>query len=219
MTVPSLTSNNEASWTFEELVDPRHTAVLVVDMQNDFCSDNGSLGKRGSSRSLVQEMAPRLCGFLTEARKTPVSLFHTQSVQSEATISPVLRRKLKDGLDNTCIIGTWGADWFEEHEDFTPRKGEYVIQKHRYSAFIGTDLEMILRGRGIKTLIMTGTGTNACVESTSRDGFMLDFHIVILSDCTAASLKEAHEATLNNADALFGTVASSQQVIKAWGYH
>ncbi len=88
--------------------------------------------------------------------------------------------------------------------------------KHRYSAFVGTRLESVLHTLGIKTLIMTGVGTNVCVESTARDGFMRDFNIVFLSDCTATSTQEFHDATLANIKLFFGVVATSDDVLATW---
>ncbi len=206
----------EESWTFEELVDPGHTAVLVIDMQNDFCSEKGALSGRGVDTSSVREMAPVLAGFLTGARSSGVQIIHTRNIHSGWTDSPVLKRRKKDSARST-VIGTWGAEWFEKHEEFTPCEGEYVIAKYRYSAFIGTNLEQVLHARGIRALIMTGTTTNVCVESTARDGSMLDFHVVLLSDCTATGSGEAiYAATLKNIDAYFGTVTTSDSVMKAW---
>ncbi|MFQ6011252.1 MAG: cysteine hydrolase family protein [Nitrososphaerales archaeon] len=205
----------EVTWSFEELVQPEHSAVIVVDMQNDFCSDKGAHAKMGMPRNLVKDMAPRLGRFLSAARKSGITIIHTQNIHSEWTLSSAWRRSRNRGIDVT-IQGTWGAEWFEEQEELTPRKNEYVVQKHRYSAFIGTDLEMILKAKGIRTLIMTGTGTNACVESTARHGSMLDFHIVFLADCTATVSQQAHEGTLRNIESLFGTVANSDQLMKSW---
>jgi len=117
----------EESWTFEELVDPGHTAVLVIDMQNDFCSEKGALSGRGVDTSSVREMAPVLAGFLTGARSSGVQVIHTRNIHSGWTDSPVLKRRKKDSARST-VIGTWGAEWFEEHEEFTPCEGEHILE-------------------------------------------------------------------------------------------
>jgi len=204
----------EVNWPFEELVDPKHSAVLVVDMQNDFCSDKGILEKRGLDCSMEREMAPRLGHFLTAARRAGVRIIHIQNVQSDGTLSPVWRRKMKQV--DTTLLGTWGAQPYEGQPELTPLKGEHVVQKHRYSGFVGTDLQLILKSIGVRTLIMAGTHTNACVESTARDGFMLEFHIVFLTDCTSALSQKAHDASLLNIERLFGDLANADKVIKAW---
>ena len=112
----------KVNWPFEELVDPKHSAVLVEDMQNDFCSDKGVLEKRGLDCSMEREMAPRLGRFLTAARRAGVRIIHIQNVQSDGTLSPVWRRKMKEV--DTTILGTWGAQPYEGQPESTPVKGE-----------------------------------------------------------------------------------------------
>ena len=206
----------EEHWTFEELVNPEHTAVIVVDMQNDFCSEKGSIAKMGRDLSSLRVMAPILAGFITRARELGVRLIHTKNVISEDTATSAMRRKRGSPLVTT-IKGSWGADWFEDYEEFTPLNGEPVIEKPQYSAFLHTGFEKLLRDTGIRTLVMVGTATNICVESTARDGFMRDFHIVVLSDCTATSFdRKLHEATLENVNNTFGTSCTSDRVIDVW---
>jgi len=90
------------------------------------------------------------------------------------------------------------------------------VIKHRYSAFINTRLDSVLRTYKTKNLILTGVGTNVCVESTARDGFMMDYNIVFTSDCTAAGSPSLHASTLENMRLHFGTVASAEEIIAAW---
>ena len=98
-------SHIEVSWTFEELVDPTHSAVIVVDMQNDFCSQQGKMCKVGRDVSLVSDMAPRLSKFLEEARNKGVTILYTQTIQTDLTLSPVWRRKMSEVLDLTAKSG------------------------------------------------------------------------------------------------------------------
>ena len=90
------------------------------------------------------------------------------------------------------------------------------MTKHRYSAFHGTNLDVILRTNGIKSLIMTRLSTNICVDSTARDGFMRDYYIVFLSDCTEGTSLEEHQSTLRTMSMFFGEVTTSEEVMKAW---
>jgi ureidoacrylate peracid hydrolase len=154
-------------------------------------------------------------GLLREARELGATIIFIQCIHEKATDSAVWTFRL-DGKSGTfCRKGTWGADFVGE--GIAPVGEEPVVVKHRYSAFIGTRFEAVLRTLGIKTLIMTGVGTNVCVESTARDGFMLDHHVVFLSDCTAtASPGIAHEATLQNIRDHFGTVTTSDEVLAVW---
>jgi ureidoacrylate peracid hydrolase len=91
-----------------------------------------------------------------------------------------------------------------------------VVTKHRYSGFVGTDLDLILRSHHTRSVIMTGEATNVCVETTARDAFMHDYFVAFVSDCTAATVKAAHEATLYTIGKHFGKVLTASEVIGAW---
>jgi ureidoacrylate peracid hydrolase len=100
----------------------------------------------------------------------------------------------------------------------TPLSGEVIVRKHRYSGFINTDLDLILRSRGVRSLIMTGVATSVCVDSTARDGFMRDYHVVYVEDCMSNALPtdELHRATLDIARRFFGLVVTSQEIMAIW---
>ncbi len=215
-----MSSEAFASVTLEELVDPRRAALLVVDMQNDFCDSNGALPKAGVNAGFIQAMAPRLRGLIGLAREVKLPIVHIRTHHSPWTNSPAwTRRRL--GASPRCFPGTWGADWYEGFEPrlndaWTPETHEYVVTKHRYSGFLDTDLDLILRSHGVESLIMTGEATNVCVESTARDGYMKDYFIVFVSDCTATASLEDHEATLRNMRNHFGAVVAAEDVTSAW---
>lgn len=204
--------------SIEQKVDPQHTAVLVIDVQNDFCHDDGYLRRiLGLDISATQEMVVRLEGFLDGARKSNLKVVFIQGIYNNRYLSgPFIEKDRVHGLHTErCLEGSWGADFYKVR----PLPAEPVVQKHRYSAFVRTDLDRILQEAGIRTLILTGVTTNVCVESTARDGFMRDYYIVLLSDCTATYSREAHEATLRNISRHFGMVATSTEAINVWrGY-
>jgi ureidoacrylate peracid hydrolase len=199
--------------TLDQLVDLRTSAIIVIDMQNDFCAPNGAGARYGADVSTIQAMIPRMQRFFAGARALGVQLIFVQCIHEPSTDSETWLFR-HDGVPRPhCRQGTWGADFC----GVAPQGTEPVVIKHRYSAFIGTRFETVLKTLGIRTLIMTGVGTNVCVESTARDGFMLDYNIVFLSDCTAtASQGGAHEATLQNMRSFFGTVATSDEVLAVW---
>ena len=198
------------------MVDKKHTALLVIDMQNDYCSSNGCLAKAGWDISPIQNVAPKVARLLLETRKSGTTVVHARNVHSEWTDSQARKRKQAGRAGGVARLGTWGAEWFDEFEELKPLKNEYVINKHRFSAFINTDLDLILHARGIRTIVMAGAATNVCVGSTAIDGYMNDYHVVFLRDCTATQDVDFEEPFLNHFDRYFGYVVNAEQVLKVW---
>ncbi|MDP3947985.1 MAG: isochorismatase family cysteine hydrolase [bacterium] len=197
--------------TLQEKVDPKHTALVVVDVQNDFIHSEGAFGKSGFDVSLSQRMVPNLLRFIENARSVHLPIIHIKCVHGNWTNSPVWMEKWKDRTHGVCDT-PWGADFYQ----ISPRNDECIVTKHRYSAFIDTNLDLILRSIGTKTLLISGVATNVCVESTARDGFMKDYHIVFLEDCSAAYDMDEHKQTLKNIERYFGLVATSGEIVTAW---
>ena len=110
--------------------------------------------------------------------------------------------------DYICRPNTWGMDFYQ----LEPRPNEFIVNKHRYSAFVGTKLDSVLRTLKIDTLLMCGVATNVCVESTARDGYMLDYNILFMEDCCAAFSKKAHNMTVDNINNYFGYAITTDQV-------
>ena len=190
-----------------DLVRPRHTAVLVIDMQNCFC-DVGMIPE-------LDAMLSRLTAFMADARGVGIPLIFTQVVQTDETDTEVWESlyERSPGFRNLCRPGSHGADY---HPDFRPGPADTAIVKHRYSAFVGTPLEMMLRARGTKTVVLTGLTTDCCVGSTARDAFQRDFHTVIVADCTADSSEIAWASALQTHRKDFGIVASADAIMRAW---
>ncbi|MFQ5912208.1 MAG: cysteine hydrolase family protein [Nitrospinota bacterium] len=205
-----------------EWVDPSTSALIVVDVQNDFCHPEGIFGKRGVDMAPIEEMLPRLQRLMEEARGVGVRvvlLWVTHSPDCNWSAYHKLER-LKFGSDYygpdySLLVedGTWGA---ELCEGFEPKPGDILIKKNRYGGFTGTNLDLVLRSMGVKTLIMTGVATNVCVESTVREGFMLDYNVVLVDDACATTSREEHEGTLLNCRLYFGRVATVDEVAAAW---
>jgi ureidoacrylate peracid hydrolase len=200
--------------TLEDKVAPGHAAVLVVDVQNDFCADQGVFGKTGNDLSMVQAMVPTLERLIEGARQAGVPVIFIQAIYDPVYLPPVwYERNARLNFEvPRCLSGTWGADFYQ----VAPRPGETVVVKHRYSAFVGTELDLILRSRGIQTVIMTGVATNICVESTARDAFMRNYYVVLVDDCSATYRQDHHEGTLSNIALGFGVVTSSADVLRIW---
>lgn len=205
-------------------VDPSRAVVLTIDVQNDFFHDHGYMGRLGVPLGSIQGMVPKLQSFLAAARLAEVPVMHVVSHHDEQYASVVVtEQKLRAGHDLTsdgrtmkdaayCRQGTFGVEQYE----IKALPGEEIIVKHRYNAFHGTDLDQLLRARGAQTVIVTGAGSNVCVESTAREVYSHDYYLVFLSDCTATTDDVAHQHTLAMIDMFFGQVASSDEVISAW---
>jgi ureidoacrylate peracid hydrolase len=197
----------------DAILTPSRTALLVIDVQNDFCDPRGATALSGKSVAKCVTMVPRLARFLDEARRMGVRAIFVQMQQTASTDSPAWLYGVGEGRRiDKCAAGTWGADFYV----VAPMAGEPVVIKHRYSAFINTDLESILRSWGIETLVMTGVTSNTCVESTARDGYQRDYYVVMVSDCVAAYTQSGHDTALDNIRQRFGHVATADAILAVW---
>lgn len=207
--------------TLEEKLNPHWTALICIDYQNDFCHPDGSLGKCGFDVAPMASVAPRLDHLINEVRSAGVPVIFVRNIYmadqnwylSDVSISQV--RKSMRGLHFQvphCKKDTWGWDYYG---DVRPRPGDCEVIKHRYDAFIDTDLHLILRSKGIRTMIICGVTTNVCVESTTRHAYFLDYYAVVPRDCVAAYGDDLHEMALRNIDFLFGEVADSERILRA----
>src|SRR5215469_16026305 len=180
----------------------RRTALVVVDMQNDFCADGGYV--------------PKLAELIATARECRVPVYWLMADYDQSAVPAAMRvRQSEMGMAavTCCAKGSWGAGSF----GVAPEAGEPVIVKHCYSGFAGTDLDQRLRQARIETLVFTGVQTNVCVESTLRDAHSHGYFPVLVSDCVASHMAAQHEATIANVRFLFGYVAESAQLKAEWG--
>ncbi len=195
-----------------EKVHPRHTALLVVDMQNDYCHPDGALARNGTHVASTDAIVPRLAALLDAARASGTKVIFIRTTHDEWTDS--LARKSLPRLKKmpVCRTGTWGAEFY----GVAPGPNDYVITKHRYSAFLGTALDLVLRSNGTRTLIVTGVSTHTCVDCTARDGFQQDYFVVVPADCTATYSPQVQEATLANLERHYGDVSTAEEIMRAW---
>lgn len=197
-----------------ERVDPARTRFLVIDVQNDFCAPGGWFDEYANDLSLIHRAVDVMVEFIDVSRQAGVPPIFVRAIYDRMYLSPpMLERHERTGLGiDHCREGTWGAEFFR----VAPREGELVFTKHRYSAFKDTELNAYLRAQRVENLILAGITSNVCVESTARDAYMMDYHVVFLSDASATYQAEAHVATLANIRRAFGIVASTDEVVDAW---
>jgi ureidoacrylate peracid hydrolase len=205
--------------TLEELVRPEHAALLVIDMQNDFCAEGGYLQRTraATSRNPIRVddnlvIARNIDALAATARQAGVPVVWVRSIYDFKYLADAhIARREGEGC---CMEGTWGADFFH----IQPQGGDPVVDKHTFSGFHDTELHAMLQARGVKTLLITGVATNVCVDSTLRHGFFLGYNIVVAEDCVGSGNRAGHEGTLSTVRVNFGTVtdaASIQGMLRA----
>ncbi len=219
-------------------LDPRTTAVIVVDMQNDFGAEGGMFARAGIPIAGIETVVDPIAQVLRAARRAGMTVIYL-TMQFEPDLSNAgapdspnfLRHKLlgvgqvvaaPDGRESrTLVKGSWGTEILPE---LTPEEGDIVVAKHRYSGFFETELDAILRQRGIESLVFTGCTTSVCVDSTLRDAFYRDFRCLLVSDCTGEPIgsdlaRSNHEASLLVVETLFGWVCDSGSLLRALERH
>lgn len=203
--------------TLEELVDPRWTAVLAIDIQNDFCSPDGHFAKYGKDVGRMAPAVSRMVSFVRDAQALGMrTIFLRQASLPDGRMdSPAwLRFKTRDGkAPNYTLPGTWGWEFVD---GLIIRPEDWVVEKFRPDGFIGTNLDHILRTQGIQSVILLGTTTEGCVESTVRAASYHDYYVVVLGDAVASPNEELHEGSLRFFRARYPT-HTSDEVLKAIG--
>ena len=211
-------------------VNCAETAVIVVDMQNDFCSRGGLFDRVGINISTVRKAVGPARKVLSAAREAGIKIVCLQmSFRSDLsdlgdTHSANRVRHLQLGVGEPCMASdgrpgrflirdTWNTDVIEE---LRPQAEDIVLYKHRFSGFYQTELDDILRSLGIKNLIFTGCTTSVCVDSTIRDAMFRDYRCVLLADCVAEPIGSAlprsnHEASVLTIQTVLGWVSDSER--------
>lgn len=187
-----------------ELVEPAHTALVVVDMQRDFIEPDGFFGGLGIDLTMYDRTRPRLVSLLAAARTHGLLVVHVQNTSlpngrsdSPAQLRFYLRMHAAARGDGPplryTVPGTPGHEFAEE---FTPSAGELTVRKYRSSGFWGTNLDLVLQSNGIKTVVVAGCTTEGCVESTARDALFNNYYVVIATDCVGSDDREQHDASM-----------------------
>ncbi|MGH3273396.1 MAG: cysteine hydrolase family protein [Streptosporangiaceae bacterium] len=187
-----------------EVLDPAHTALLVIDMQQDFCCAGGSFDRLGVDLSMYPPVIDRIAGLIAAARGSGVLPVFIQMtvLANRASESPAQIRfnlRLHDGHHGQAdplsytLEGSPGQRFVPGLE---PADGELVVKKYRSSGFWGTNLDLLLRSNGIKSVVVAGCTTEGCVESTARDAMFSDYYVVIATDAVASDDRAQHEASM-----------------------
>lgn len=210
------------------------TAVIVVDMQNDFGAEGGMFSRAGIDISMIQQAVKPTANVLAAARRIGMPIIYLKMAfkadlsDAGPTDSPNYVRHLllgvgsaaqaPDGSQSRVLIrDTWNTEILAA---LAPEAEDVLLYKHRFSGFYETELDTLLKQRGIKHLIVTGCTTSVCVESTIRDAMFRDYCCVLLADCTGEPIgndlaRSNHDASLLTIQVLLGWVASSADFIES----
>jgi biuret amidohydrolase len=162
-----------------EAIEPNKTAMIVVDMQNDFVA-KGAAMETPAARAVV----PKLAQALKICRDSGIKVIYTAHVHRRDGSDMGLFDDMHPPIANRDALVD-GSPGVEIYPELAPATGEHIIKKHRYSGFFGTDLDIILREWGVDTVIVSGTTTENCCLATARDAMFRNYRVVFLSDATA----------------------------------
>lgn len=205
--------------TLDAKVTPGHTALLVIDMLNDFLDPRGKTATRAarpldSARIAVGPIGD-LVSMAREMSVPVVYLQHTTMADGSSRSGSWVdaRSRATYSVEDICLDGSWGQQVIEE---LAPHAGDVVVQKYRYSGFAGTRLDAVLRAMKVQTVICAGVSTNACVEATAREAFSLDYYVVYVREACASWDMDLHEATLRTAAHRYATVCTLDELDAVW---
>ena len=184
-------------------LDPEKTALVVVDMINEFCKPGGKMVLPGYEALMPQQLA-----LIAAARANGVPvIFVIDSHRRNMRRDREWLKRTPHGEENT-----WATQVID---DLAPQDDDIIVIKHRYSAFFQTDLDLVLKDMLVSQLVVCGVVTNICVRSTVHDGFFLGYDIVVPHDACAATGPREHASTLYDIATHFGTVADTETVVAA----
>ena len=177
-------------------------AVLVIDMVRDFTDlESGRVKNEPAAR-----MVPVVADFVKQARELGACIIWV--IDSHRPGKPDWEL---EHVRQHCIGGTPGVELAPGLE---PQEEDYIFTKRRYSAFVGTDLDLILRDNHIDSLFLTGTKTNVCIRATAQDAFSNNYHVIVPRECVATDKQHLHDANLEDIDKYMGRVISAEEALK-----
>ncbi len=200
-----------------ENLDSRTAALLVIDLQNAFIHDKGTLGISGVDTKRLSSIVPALADLIPRCQAAGIPVIWT--VQEHFAVDASRARKKLAGHTSrrkqvSALAGTWDEEIVDELKPLAASNPSYVIRKHRFGAFYETRLEMMLKMLGTRTLFIAGTTTNACVETSIREAYLRDYDVVALNDCISGVNGEWEETAKKVWKQYFCEVSDSKQMLE-----
>lgn len=196
---------------------PEETALLVIDMQNGFCSPQGSLGKNGVDVSHMHNTIAPVRKLIEASRRASMldawTIQHHYPDDVTRGRHRIIPHTLRFGSGPAALVNTWDAEVVDELKSLSQAPAEIII-KHRFSAFFDTRLDTLLRMKGIRTVIISGVSSSLCVETTIRDAYQRDYDVLIAADAIATDSPEAHEESMRTAAKYFGACLSTDKIVQ-----
>lgn len=194
---------------------PAHTALVVVDMQNDFCSPGGFIDQHTDFDAAgTNAIIENIQALRSAAHEHGALVVHVKSHFDADSLNPPMRERLvRLGVEPYCVTDTWGAQIIDQ---LAPADGEVEVVKSTYDGFYETELDVVLAERGIKTVIVTGLATDNCVAATAKGAFFRGFYVVLPADGCVAGSPVQHEAALTIARHAYAEVCDSRDVLASW---
>jgi ureidoacrylate peracid hydrolase len=196
--------------TLHDKLDPTHTALIVVDIQNDFCAPSGLMAGMGKDVSKMDELVERIEKLAAICEEVNIPVFYTQQIYDRQHLTDLQKEQYDlDGKMVTCDVEGDGWKFYKLDPPV-----ESVYPKFTYNIFSNEKLTNQLKNSGIKTLIISGVSTQICVETAIRNGFDLGYKIVVPADMVATTSKdpETQQRTLNLVQKTYGVVSSFEEV-------
>lgn len=209
---------NYPSLDLREALAPKRTALLVIDVQNDFGHRDGVMGQAGVDLSRVDAAVDRIDELARAARTAGATVVFIGLQTTLAKDSPgAVRRRARMGRSSeeskrVCREGTWGAQWYR----IAPQPGDLLLDKCRYSSFQDTELDAMLKARGVDTIIATGLTTECCVETTVRDAYHIEYNAFVAADACASYGTDLQEVAIKTMRLHFAIDLCAGDIIQTW---
>lgn len=195
----------------KDKLNPSHTALIVVDIQNDFCSESGLMARRGKDVSGMDTLVANIKSLISVCDTVRVPVFYTQQIYDRSKLNEL--QKEQYDLDNKLITCDIKGDGWKFYGINPPES--QVYPKYSYNAFSNQKLRKDLSKHGVKTLIITGVSTQICVETAIRNGFDLGYKIVVPKDLVATTSRDPNiqGRTLTLVRKTYGIVSELKEVV------